>query len=294
MIHYIDKHSGIPQLTLNPGDQLLFERGGVWEVEDNNSKLILQGEGTLQEPIFVGAYGSGDLPHLKIANPYNAAIIHDEDQSPLSNIIVQDLHVSDANGTMAIKLTDCHNVTLINIVVNNCVVGEGNWTCGLLVRNAFNINVISCQFSYIQGEGCYIGQAGLLEEWTQASIKNCTFYKCAGEAINTKTNSRQCIIENCNAYDNAYLLDNSQFTLSGVGHKITGNTIVNGKYGMRVGTYRPYDVEGFFVVEHNRMIGNQEAFRIGGAGNVFKGNEFIDVDTKYNVIAERIPHIIEE
>lgn len=46
--------------SFQPGDKVLFERGGTWRGE-----LILGSSGTAAQPITVGAYGSGALPVIK-------------------------------------------------------------------------------------------------------------------------------------------------------------------------------------------------------------------------------------
>ncbi len=46
--------------SFQPGDQILFKRGGVFRGE-----LIIGSNGTSAQPVTVGAYGSGDLPVIK-------------------------------------------------------------------------------------------------------------------------------------------------------------------------------------------------------------------------------------
>jgi len=49
----------VNQLNLAPGDSILFNRGDVFR-----GMLILQSSGSASNPIYIGAYGSGDLPVL--------------------------------------------------------------------------------------------------------------------------------------------------------------------------------------------------------------------------------------
>ncbi|MBS1939019.1 MAG: glycoside hydrolase, partial [Bacteroidetes bacterium] len=46
--------------SYQPGDRILFERGGTWRGE-----VVLGSSGTAAQPITVGAYGSGARPVIK-------------------------------------------------------------------------------------------------------------------------------------------------------------------------------------------------------------------------------------
>ena len=46
--------------SFNPGDRVLFERGGVWRGE-----IVLGNSGTVSQQITLGAYGSGAKPLIK-------------------------------------------------------------------------------------------------------------------------------------------------------------------------------------------------------------------------------------
>ncbi len=46
--------------TLQPGDQILFQRGGTWI----NERLLITASGTKDKPIIIGAYGKGQAPVL--------------------------------------------------------------------------------------------------------------------------------------------------------------------------------------------------------------------------------------
>ena len=50
--------------SLQPGDQILFERGGVYP-----GMLIVPRSGNSAQPIVVGAYGSGDRPVISGGEP---------------------------------------------------------------------------------------------------------------------------------------------------------------------------------------------------------------------------------
>src|SRR5438132_6197116 len=50
----------VSNVTLAPGDRVLFKRGGVW-----SGPLTLANAGTADRPITIGSYGSGALPVIK-------------------------------------------------------------------------------------------------------------------------------------------------------------------------------------------------------------------------------------
>lgn len=52
--------AGISNISLQPGDQILFKRGSVWR-----EKLTIIASGTEESPIVIGAYGNGDAPEIR-------------------------------------------------------------------------------------------------------------------------------------------------------------------------------------------------------------------------------------
>ena len=71
---------------LEPGDSLLMRRGSTC-----NGMLKPQGSGTLDDPIFIGAYGDGPLPKID-AMGTNTAALHLEDTS---HIVVENLELTN-------------------------------------------------------------------------------------------------------------------------------------------------------------------------------------------------------
>jgi hypothetical protein len=56
----------------NPGDQILFERGGVW-----NEKLIISSSGAPESPIVFGTYGDGEKPTIDGRNTLSQCVASD-------------------------------------------------------------------------------------------------------------------------------------------------------------------------------------------------------------------------
>lgn len=81
--------------VLNPGDRLLFKRGGSW-----SGKLALTRSGSATQPIVVGSYGSGDLPLIQGGSSCVAL--------SGSSIVVQELAIS-ACGWAGIEITGSSN-----------------------------------------------------------------------------------------------------------------------------------------------------------------------------------------
>ncbi|QBG46743.1 right-handed parallel beta-helix repeat-containing protein [Verrucomicrobia bacterium S94] len=82
----LDKASSV---TLAAGEQLLLERGDTF-----TGKLILDDEaGTAQQPVIIGAYGSGDRPVIDAAQ-YEAGIRI----SDVSHVLIRDLEITADSG----------------------------------------------------------------------------------------------------------------------------------------------------------------------------------------------------
>lgn len=81
--------AGLEGLTLNPGDAVLFKRGGIFTVDC----LTLTADGTAENPIVLGAYGEGALPLLTTAGSSEILRLFD-----CSYITVQNLEMTAPNG----------------------------------------------------------------------------------------------------------------------------------------------------------------------------------------------------
>lgn len=103
-----DTIAAINAMSLNPGDSVLFERGGVWA-----ENLVISSSGASGAPIRFSSYGTGPLPVIGTtgdaitANGYNF-------------ITVDNIEVADWT-KRGIWFQNCSH-----IVVDSCVVGGGD------------------------------------------------------------------------------------------------------------------------------------------------------------------------
>ncbi|MBP8822099.1 MAG: right-handed parallel beta-helix repeat-containing protein [Flavobacteriales bacterium] len=83
---------------LQPGDRILFKRGGTWRGE-----LILGSSGTAGQPITVGAYGSGAKPVIKGSMPVSNWTVHQGSiwKSPVAVGSVRQVYVGGQRMTPA-------------------------------------------------------------------------------------------------------------------------------------------------------------------------------------------------
>ncbi|MBP8824670.1 MAG: right-handed parallel beta-helix repeat-containing protein, partial [Flavobacteriales bacterium] len=83
---------------LQPGDRVLFLRGGTWRGE-----LLLGSSGTAGQPITVGAYGTGAKPLIKGSEPVGGWSVHQGNiwRASLSADKVAQLYVNGSRMTMA-------------------------------------------------------------------------------------------------------------------------------------------------------------------------------------------------
>ncbi len=81
----------VNKVTFEPGNLILFKRGGKWE-----GQLVPKGSGSYSAPIIFGAYGKGAMPIISASGKYRDAVL----LKNLSNIVVQDLDLSNMDTTM--------------------------------------------------------------------------------------------------------------------------------------------------------------------------------------------------
>ncbi|WP_270367680.1 hypothetical protein [Eubacterium ramulus] len=102
-------------LDLQPGDQVLLERGSVFE----GQFLHLDVQGTKEHPIYIGAYGTGERPLIQT----NGQGIWYQDYGTQLDAPT---HVYKGYVSSAVLLHDCEYVTVENLEITNCggVFGE--------------------------------------------------------------------------------------------------------------------------------------------------------------------------
>lgn len=113
--HPLKSLYAINRLDLQPGDQVLLERGSVFE----GQFLHLNVQGTKERPIYVGAYGKGARPLMRT----NGQGIWYQDYG---TELDAPTHVYKGYVSSAVLLYDCEYVTVENLEITNCggVFGE--------------------------------------------------------------------------------------------------------------------------------------------------------------------------
>lgn len=110
-------------IPLQPGDEVLFERGGVWIGPGTlgSNALNCNYSGTSSNPIVMGAYGNGRPPIL--ANPPTSSSLTDVIGINASWIIIQDFLLTDAHAAgVNMTVASQHN-TLRRLEITR--VGQG-------------------------------------------------------------------------------------------------------------------------------------------------------------------------
>ena len=98
----------VNRLKLQPGDQVLLERGSVFE----NQFLHLNVQGTKEQPIYIGAYGNGAKPLIQT----NGQGIWYQDYG---NELDAPTHVYRGYVSSAVLLYDCEYLTVENLEISN-------------------------------------------------------------------------------------------------------------------------------------------------------------------------------
>ena len=98
----------VNRLDLQPGDQVLLERGSVFE----NQFLHLNVQGTKEQPIYIGAYGNGAKPLIQT----NGQGIWYQNYG---NELDAPTHVYRGYVSSAVLLYDCEYLTVENLEISN-------------------------------------------------------------------------------------------------------------------------------------------------------------------------------
>ena len=113
--HPLKSLYAVNRLNLQPGDQVLLERGSVFE----DQFLHLSVQGTKECPIYIGAYGTGERPLIQT----NGQGIWYQDYG---TELDAPTHVYKGYVSSAVLLYDCEYITVENLEITNCggVFGE--------------------------------------------------------------------------------------------------------------------------------------------------------------------------
>ena len=127
-------------LRLNPGDSVLFKRGGTW-----TGQLCVADSGTKEAPITFGAYGSGDLPLIQGVGQVDSVIYGEN----VSYVTVKELEITNSGDTtdyhrgiyfcaksrssQGISIMDCY-VHDVESCLTEIDGGDIHWLGGIVVR----------------------------------------------------------------------------------------------------------------------------------------------------------------
>ena len=106
--HPLKSLYAVNRLKLQPGDQVLLERGSVFE----GQFLHLNVQGTKEQPIYIGAYGTGERPLIQT----NGQGIWYQDYGTQLDAPT---HVYKGYVSSAVLLYDCEYVTVENLEITN-------------------------------------------------------------------------------------------------------------------------------------------------------------------------------
>lgn len=186
--------------ALKPGDNVLFERNGIW-----NEELVVSNSGLNGAPITFGAYGNGAKPIIRQPNYHNADIFITINQNYLVfNNIVFDGNGQNQNAGIpgAVILLQSSNV-----VFDSCV-----------IKNARD-------YVYAYGLGSSTG--------TNNQIRNCTFENNMRSILHTAEE-----VDNWVITGNRIINNHGQYGImlysGGDNHIISKNTITGGAWSMLV------------------------------------------------------------
>ncbi len=152
----------VSELELRPGDRLLLRRGDMWE----NEKLLLQHSGTLEYPIIVSSYGTGDKPHIKpnYKEFYGIRIVN------AAGYEISDVEISEVIGGIVVWEENTYNHQYLKI--SNCYFHDMT-DQGRGVPNNIPDLLYGTGIS-IAGSDNYGGKTLLSDIF----IENCRFDKC--------------------------------------------------------------------------------------------------------------------
>lgn len=133
--------------TLQAGDKLLFKRGEEWiNTEDNQALHINQAEGTVNQPIIVGAYGAGKTAVIKTNRPNSSVVLVRGHAGGTSHDIIFDslfitTDLDHGQGTRGLYLNDGiydkpYNITFRLGQIENLSAGVINYSANFSFLNS--------------------------------------------------------------------------------------------------------------------------------------------------------------
>lgn len=193
--------------TFGPGDRILFKRGETWAITKGGNNLKPVGSsGSLENYIYIGAYGTGNDPVFDLSGADGVyAIYHRSGSAAADYIMFENIEI-DGTGS-----TDCavmfayriHHWYLKSIYAHDFATGDSYALGFNFKESSHHVVFDNCTITDIQGEGIYISKAEDLTDRCQYfTIKNCYFEHCWAEAIDLKDGAMNCWIIDCTFKEN--------------------------------------------------------------------------------------------
>lgn len=98
--------SKVNSTIFSPGDKILFRSGGSW-----TNQLQPQGSGTINNPISIGKYGTGDLPKINGAGVANGTIyLNNQQYWEITDLEITNYNAAEENG-ISLSVWEANNTS---------------------------------------------------------------------------------------------------------------------------------------------------------------------------------------
>lgn len=258
-------------LRLNPGDSVLFKRGGTW-----TGQLCVAASGTKEAPITFGAYGSGELPLIQGEGQVDSVIYGEN----VSYVTVQELEITNSGdevdyhrgiyfcaksrSSQGISIMDCY-VHDVESCVDEIDGGDIHWLGGIVVRATSedflmdvsvmgNVTVSDVLIQNNKVENCtrtgiVAGASTISEEYgkkcTQMRVFGNEVLNCYGDGI-ILFNDHAGIIEGNLSSDNAQgAVNDKTYAYAGIWNVESSGTLI--QYNESCDTQSNRDGQGFDI-----------------------------------------------
>ena len=183
--------------TFNPGDSILFKRGDVWIGRALLPKgVIVPTNGTADNPITFGAYGTGSQPVFdwQLDGYGRGFQVQGRHWIVIEGIEIRKfswgIYIADFSSNITIRDCEIHQTGSGSLRLQNNVQNI------LIERNRLHHTGLTSV-----GEGIYVGTnqnqwEGNPDRTSKVTIRNNTIYNTPGEAVELKAGTRHCLVEN--------------------------------------------------------------------------------------------------
>ncbi|HTJ58451.1 MAG TPA: Ig-like domain-containing protein [Devosiaceae bacterium] len=224
--------AAVEKLKLQPGDSVLFARDTAY----TGDQLTIKYSGTADNPITIGAYGSGAAPVFSGAGTGISAI-------STQNVVIKDLTVSDTSSN-AIFAHGATNLTIQNVQVIDT--GTPAHSGAISLENSTNVTVEDSTITGVTGDGIWVnGGSGIVLQHNNIG----TVQGTTGDNIQVTGATNVSVLDN--SLDMSGQTNSTKGNLvvnTSEGVTIEGNTLVGGGYGASVNSN---DV----TIAHNEVYG---------------------------------------